>query len=200
MSDCAIENYLSKPNTANSTIISHGVKHSPKTKNNHICPTFLKLLETDSVFCGSCPYNKDLGQTEQERDKLLRLCQDHDCLSSIEVCRDYDCENNIFYKGLRWKKCENQITKLIRNCDLACRSIGGLKLEEISKIYGFTRERCRQISESEMVKIGLRFRRHFKSYIPPDGDKNLQALIDKRKNQAERHDELKAIRLAGDLK
>lgn len=197
MSDCAIENFSSKPNTANSTFISHGVKHLPKKKNNQICPTFLKLLETDSEFCGSCQFNKDLGNTELERDQLLRLCQAHDCLSSIEVCENYDCENNIFYKGLRWERHETPITKLMRNCDLACRSIGGLKLDEIGKIYNLTRERCRQISESGMVKIGKSFRRHFRSCIPAGGDKNLQVLIDKRKNQTERHDELKAIRLNG---
>lgn len=85
------------------------------------------------------------------------------CLNFIECfldeipCENTKCRHHLFYEKLRWKRCDNDLSRSMLNCcSFGINLVGPQTLEDISSLYALTRERMRQVELSAKRNLGIK--------------------------------------------
>jgi hypothetical protein len=164
------------------------------------CKKFIELLSSEKITCETCVFDPLKGKTDKEILGLLKKCQDFDCMSDVHPCEDYNCPSNLFSAHGAGPKKLNDICKITRNCEWGIVFfLDNITLEELSELYGISRERIRQIEREALIHIGnkMRFSKELRPYIPKNGMENLQKIIDTRDAEGVLRNERNKRRRAG---
>ncbi|OLS13265.1 MAG: hypothetical protein RBG13Loki_3109 [Promethearchaeota archaeon CR_4] len=179
MLSCATGESLTKP--AN---VKDGNAFDHQEFSGKICRKFIELIRYENITCEVCEFNVGRSMTDKETYRMLSKCKEFDCMADVHPCDDYGCPKNIFYSKMKGvKHHENDMSRIARNCEWGIRYFfGTLTLEQVADLYGLCKERIRQIEAEAFIHVGnkIRFNKDLSVYIPPDGPKYFQKLLDDR--------------------